>query len=61
MNKINEFRSENNVHPLYYEEESKLPDFLIHENSEVILFDYKNTFKLSNRNYLLKYKVNNFE
>lgn len=61
MNKINEFRSENNVHPLYYEEESKLPDFLIHENSEVILFDYKNTFKLSNRNYLLKYKVNSFE
>ena len=45
----------------YYEEESKLPDFLIHENSEVILFDYKNTFKLSNRNFLLKYKVNNCE
>ena len=61
INKINNFRIQNNLSPLAYSEEEKVPDFLIHEFSEEILFDYKNIFKLLDRKYLFKYKINNFE
>ena len=54
---INEYRVKNNLDKLLYNEEEKIPEFLIKESAEVILFGYKNLFILSNRKYLFKYKI----
>ena len=68
MEKINEVRVKNNdpkslmtIYACYYEDNEKLPNFLIHEISEEKLFEYKNVFKLPNKRILFKYKLNSFE
>jgi hypothetical protein len=61
MDKINEYRLKNGSQSCYYEDNEKLPYYILHGLSEEILFDYKNIFALPNRQYLLKFKNNSFE
>ena len=58
ISKINDFREKNNLTKL--KEKCNLPDFIINERSEVILFNSKHIFKLSNNEYLLKYEIGKF-
>lgn len=58
IEKINNFRRKNNLEELKIK--YGLPDFIINEKSEVILFKSKHLFKLSDNKYLLKYEVGKF-
>ena len=55
---INNFREKNNLRKL--KRKYGLPDFIINEISEVILFKSQHLFKLPNNKYLLKYKFGKF-
>ena len=58
---INDFRERNNLEKFTIDWEKKLPNFILNESSEIMLFGYKNIFKLPNQNYLFKYKIGDFE
>jgi len=58
FNKINSFRIENNLTELKLKD--NIPDFIINEISEVILFKGQHLFKLPNNKYLLKYEFGQF-
>ena len=58
---INEYRIKYHLPRLLFNEEERLPDFIINDNSEVMLLGYKNIFKFSKRKYLFKYRINEFE
>ena len=61
INLINEYRIKYHLPRLIFNEEERLPDFIINDNSEVMLLGYKNIFKFSKRKYLFKYRINEFE
>ena len=58
FNKINIFRKKNNLTELKLK--NNIPDFIINEISEVILFKEQHLFKLPNNKYLLKYEFGQF-
>ena len=61
---INDFRINNNLPKLVFDEKDYLFDFFFDDyngNLEIILYPYRNIYKLSFRKYLFKYKVNEFE
>ena len=58
---INQFRIENNIDRLTYNEIINFKDIIFDNYSEPIFYDYENIFKFSNGNYLLKYPINDFE
>ena len=58
FNKINIFRKNNNLTELKLKD--NIPDFIINEISEVILFKGQHLFKLPNNKYLLKYEFGQF-
>ena len=60
INKINDYRINNRLQALTYNEEEKLPFFIINEFPEVIIFQYKNIFKLKDKKYLFKYNIGEF-
>ena len=58
---INDFRGINNIPLLGICQCRQIPDFLINESSEVMMFPDQNIFKLSNKKYLFKYQNGIFE
>ena len=58
---INNLRKENNINNLEKDESKKIHQFIIKKPAEVILIPHKNIFKLSNKEYLLKFPLNEFE
>ena len=57
---INEFRNNNNIDILSYEE-MFFEDLIIDKYSEHIFYNYENIFKFANGNYLLKYHLDEFK
>ena len=53
INIINDFRIINNLKRLTYNEEEKIPYFLINEFSEVVIFEYNKLFKITERQFLI--------
>ena len=58
LEKIHNFRNKNKLKDL--RRKDNIPEFIINEISEVILFNWKNIFKLSNNKYLFKCEVGKF-
>ena len=58
---INDFRVKNNLDKFTIDWDKKLPNFILNESSEIILFSFNHIFKLSNKNYLFKYRKGEFE
>ena len=56
--KINNFREKNNLPK--FEKDNYLPDFIIHEISEVILNNSPYILKLSKNKYIMKYELGTF-
>ena len=57
---INNFRKENNIDELIYDEDIYYEDLIIDKYSEHILSTNENIFKLSETNYLFKFQVGEF-
>jgi len=55
---INNFRNKNNLEDL--KQKDNIPEFIINEISEVILFNWQHLFKLSNNKYLFKCEIGKF-
>ena len=58
---INEFREKNNLEKFTIDWDKKLPNFILDESSELILFTYNNIFQIANQTYLFRYKIGEFE
>ena len=58
---INEFREKNNLEKFTIDWDKKLPNFILNESSELILFSYHNIFKIAKQTYLFRYKIGEFE
>ena len=58
---VNDFRERNNLEKFTIDWDKKLPNFILNDSSEIILFGYKHIFKLANQSYLFKYKIDEFE
>jgi hypothetical protein len=58
---VNDFRERNNLEKFTIDWDKKLPNFILNDSSEIMLFAYKHIFKLQNQNYLFKYKIGEFE
>jgi len=58
---INDFRERNNLEKFTIDWDKNLPNFILNESSEIMLFSFNHIFKLPNQNYLFKYKVGIFE
>ena len=56
---LNKFREDKNIE--IFKIGKKLPKFILKESSEIMLYKDKNFFKISDRKYLFKYPVNEFE
>ena len=56
---LNQFRKDKNIE--IFKIGKKLPKFILKESSEIMLYKDKNFFKISDRKYLFKYPVNEFE
>ena len=61
INEINIFRDDNDIPKLKFDKENKIPEFIIEKPSEMILFPEKNIFEISNKKYLFKYPIGEFE
>ena len=61
INKINQYRTKNVKPILLFNEEEKIPDIFLKGYSEEKFFCYNNIFKLSNRKYLFKYIIGEFQ
>ena len=61
IEKINAFRVKNNLQKFAIEGYNKIPDFIVQPSSIIILFNKQNIFKLSNKKYLLRYPLGEFE
>ena len=57
---INEFREKHNLEKLTIDWDKKLPNFILNESSELMLFTY-NILKLGNTSYLFRYHIGDFE
>ena len=58
---INNFRKENLIKELSYDDTNNFKDLIFDKCSEPIIFKDNNIFKLPNESYLLKYPFNEFE
>jgi hypothetical protein len=58
---INDYRGINNIPLLGVCHCYEIPDFIINENSEVMLYNEQNIFKISDKKYLFKFPVGEFE
>ena len=58
---INDNRQQNNIPKLIYEENEKLPDFIINKKTELIFYKNENIYKLSTNYYIFKYPKNEFK
>ena len=58
---INEFREKNKLEKFTIDWDKKLPNFILNESSELILFSYHNIFRIRNQAYLFRYKIGEFE
>ena len=58
---INNFRIENQIEKLCFDETNDFKDLIFDKYSEPIIFNDENIFKLSNESFLLKYPINEFE
>ena len=58
---INDYRGINDIPLLGICQCKQIPDFLIKESSEIMMFPEQNMFKLSNNKYLFKYPIGIFE
>ena len=58
---INDNRQQNNIPKLIYEENEKLPDFIINKKTELIFYKNENIYKLSTNYYIFKYPKNKFK
>ena len=61
INAINDFRTENNIKKLIYDERIYFEDLVFDKYSEHILFDSKHNYKMSSKNYLFIYPINEFK
>ena len=61
LESINDFRGIKKIPLLGFCDLSKIPDFLFNEISEVMMWPDKNIFKISNKKYLFRYPIGNFE
>ena len=61
INEINTFRDDNDIPKLKFDKENKIPEFIIEKPSEMILFPEENIFEISNKKYLFKYPIGEFE
>jgi hypothetical protein len=57
---INEFREKNNLEKLKIDWDKKLPNFILNETSELMMFPF-NIIKLGRYKYLFKYNIGEFE
>ena len=58
---INDFREKNKLEKFTIDWDKKLPDFILDELSELMLFKYYHIFKLQNQKYLFRYQIGEFE
>ena len=58
---INEYREKNNLPKLLNDKFKKIPDIIMNEPAEIMINPDKNIFKLSDKEYLFKYPVGEFE
>lgn len=58
---INEFRENNNLEKFTIDWERKLPNFILNESSELVLFSFHTIFRIANQTYLFRYKIGEFE
>ena len=59
---INDFRKNNNLNEFSFKEFNKIPNLIMKEPSKMmLLYSWVKIFKLSNKKYLFKYHVNEFE
>ena len=58
---INDIRQQNNIPKFIYEENEKLPDFIINKKTELIFYKNENIYKLSTNYYIFKYPKNEFK
>jgi hypothetical protein len=62
INSINNYRVENNLGKLIaYKYNNTLPEFIIKENSEMMLLQYEKIFRLNKNKYVFRYYLGEFE
>ena len=61
IEKINDFRVQNNLQKFKIEVNNKIPYFIAQPPAIIVLFNNQNIFKLSNKEYLLRYPAVEFE
>ena len=61
IKKINKFREKHYLPDFIYELKESIPNIFIEPLSKIILFQNINIFKLSNKEYLLRYRKNKFK
>ena len=59
IKKINDIRKNNNIPEFNFNE--KLPDFITNPKLQLILYQNKNIYKISNNLYIFKYDINEFQ
>jgi len=57
INKINQIRIQENIPELNYDENQKLPNYIINKKTELFLKEEKNIYKFYNYYYLIKYPI----
>ena len=60
MKIINNYRRENQIPDLEFVEDNTIPNYLINQPGEIMLYPEKNIFKLSNKEYIFKYPWKEF-
>ena len=58
---INEFREKNELEKFTIDWDKKLPNFILNESSELILFSFHSIFRIGNQAYLFRHKTGKFE
>ena len=58
---INNFRMTNNLQKFSFEGYKKIPAFIVQPPAIIMIFNEQNIFKLSNKEYLLRYPIGKFE
>ena len=61
INLINEFREKNNLPKFLVNNSFKLPNYIIKQPSEIMINPQQNLFEKSNKKYLFRYPIGEFE
>jgi len=61
IKKINEYRKKNNLQELLNDKLNKIPNFIMNEPAELMMNSDQHIFRLSNKEYLFKYTIGEFE